>query len=72
MELTETQEEYREWLIDLVLSANTIPEIAATREMLQQWMEAHPDDLGMMDGFDHLAMSQTIALSHAEGEKQAA
>ncbi len=61
MELTTDQEQRRERLIGLILSAKTLPEIAQTRQMLQDWLAAHPDDLGITDGFDHLAMSRSLA-----------
>ncbi len=45
----------------MILSARTLPEIAQTRQMLQDWLAAHPDDLGITDGFDHLATSRSLA-----------
>ena len=72
MELTEEQEEYREWLIGLILSARTLPQIIETRELLRKWVEEHPDDRGIVDGFDHLAMFEYIAeLEEAERREPA-
>lgn len=72
MELTNTQCEYREWLIGLILSAKSLAEIAGTRQKLTEWVQEHPDDEGIMDGFDHLAMSQLLAASREAEQKQAA
>lgn len=72
MEFTETQREYREWLVGLILSAKSISEIAGARQKLIEWVQAHPDDEGITDGFDHLAMSQLLAASREAEQKQAA
>lgn len=72
MELTADQEQRRERLISMILSAKTLPEIAQTRQMLQDWLMVHPDDLGILDGFDHLAMSRSLAEDREAVQKQAA
>ena len=72
MELTADQEQRRERLISMILSARALPEIAQTRQMLQDWLAAHPDDLGITDGFDHLAMSRSLAEDREAAPKQAA
>lgn len=72
MELTADQEQRRERLISMILSAKTLAEITQTRQILQSWLEAHPDDLGITDGFDHLAMSRSLAESREAERKQAA
>ena len=61
MEFTADQEQRRERLVSMILSAKTLPEIIQTRQMLQRWLELHPDDIGITDGFDHLAMSYSLA-----------
>ena len=56
----------------MILSAKTLAEITQTRQVLQDWLAAHPDDLGITDGFDHLAMSRSLAESREAVERQAA
>ncbi len=63
MELTAAEQQCRERTIGLILSAQTLAEITAARQMLQDWVATHPADLGIVDGFDHLAMSRSIAES---------
>lgn len=63
MELTAAEEQCRERIIGLILSAKTLAEIADARLALQEWSAEHPHDLGITDGFDHLAMSCSIAKS---------
>lgn len=72
MEFTADQEQRRERLISMILSAKTLAEITQTRQVLQDWLAAHPDDLGITDGFDHLAMSRSLAESREAVERQAA
>ena len=73
MDLTKQQDEYREWLIGLVLCARTLPQIETTRQLLQSWVDEHPDDLGIRDGFDHLAMFDYMAhLDEADTDAEAA
>jgi len=51
----------RERILDQALKARTFSEIAtATREM-DQWVEDHPDDLGILDAYEVLANMQEIA-----------
>ena len=71
MELTETEQQRRERIVGLILSAKSLMEIAAARQMLQDWIAAYPTDFGITDGFDHLAMSRSIAESQ-EVHKRAA
>ena len=72
MELTAAEQQCRERIIGLILSAKTLTEIADARQMLQDWTAAHPADLGITDGFDHLAMSRSLAESRETAHKQAA
>lgn len=55
---------------DMALSATTLDEIHKARLALRSWMEAHPDDLGMADGFEQLYMmedaAQTLAVEEAD------
>ena len=50
----------RQRLIHQVLGARTLPTIAEASRALKQWMQDHPDDQGMRDGFEALAMMQEI------------
>ena len=61
MEFTDAEEQRRERIIGLILTAKTLDEIADARQLLQAWVTEHPHDLGITDGFDHLAMSRSIA-----------
>ncbi len=63
MELTAAEEQCRERIIRMILTAKTLTEIAEARHMLKEWIIGHPNDLGIIDGFDHLAMSRSIAES---------
>ncbi len=71
MELTAIQQQQRERIVGLILSAKTLAEISEAKQILQEWMAAHPDDLGLTDGFDHLAMSRSLA-ERSETAQQAA
>ncbi|MGI4791580.1 MAG: hypothetical protein ACRYFS_22380 [Janthinobacterium lividum] len=72
MELTATEKQHRERVISLILGAKTLADIIEAKHMLQKWVTAHPEDLGITDGFDHLAMSRSIAESREVAQKQAA
>lgn len=50
----------RQRLIRQVLGARTLPAIAEASQALRQWMQERPDDQGMRDGFEALAMMQEI------------
>ena len=43
-----------------VLSARGLPDALAAKEALRQWMQDHPDDQGMRDGFEQLFLIQEI------------
>jgi len=51
----------RERLTNRVLDATTLPEIEAARAALRDWIRRHPEDAGMCDAFEQLAMMQEIA-----------
>ena len=48
-----------------VLSADTLPEIGAAKQVLREWMKAHPEEQGMRWGFEQLYTIQEII----EGEE---
>ena len=54
----------RKRLIEYVLYATTLDEIASATQMLNLWMDEHPDDLGMVDGYELLANLQEAAEEH--------
>jgi hypothetical protein len=51
----------RERLTHQVLRATTLPEVLAATRALEAWISAHPEDAGMSDAFEQLAMMQEIA-----------
>lgn len=53
--------EARERVLDLVLGAMTLEEIAAARQALQEWMKAHPEEEGMRHGFEQLSLMEDAA-----------
>ncbi len=55
----------RKLLTRQVLSATTLLEIAAAKQALREWLQAHPDEVGMRDGFEQLAQMQEIAEEEA-------
>jgi len=55
----------RERVTKLVLSARTLPEIEAAKQVLREWMKAHPEEQGMRAGFEQLYTIQEII----EGEE---
>ena len=52
--------EARDSVTRQVLSANTLPEIEAAKQVLRDWLRAHPDEQGMRDGFEQLYTIQEI------------
>ena len=51
----------RDRLTNRVLDATTLPEIEAAQKALRDWIRRHPEDAGMRDAFEQLAMMQEIA-----------
>ena len=51
----------RQQLIQQVLGARSLAEIADATQALHRWLTQHPDDLGIVDGFEALAMMQECA-----------
>ncbi len=43
-------------LITQILSARTLPQVAAATEALRRWLKEHPNETGLEDGFGQLAM----------------
>lgn len=65
VELDNELNEARERVSEQVLSANTLPEIEAAKQVLREWMKAHPEEQGMRAGFEQLYTIQEII----EGEE---
>lgn len=53
-------DEARERVSEQVLSADTLPEIEAAKQVLREWMRAHPEEQGMRAGFEQLYTIQEI------------
>lgn len=51
----------RERVLDLVLGAITLEEIAVGRQALHEWMKAHPEEEGMRHGFEQLSLMEDAA-----------
>ena len=51
-----------------VLSADTQPEIGAAKQVLREWMKAHPEEQGMRWGFEQLYTIQEI-IENEEAER---
>ncbi len=51
----------RERILDQALKARTFSEIATATCEMDQWVEDHPDDLGILDAYEVLANMQEIA-----------
>lgn len=52
----------RERLLTQVLSARTLPQIAAATGALSWWLKEHPEETGLEDGFGQLAMMEEAAM----------
>ncbi len=53
-------DEAREQVTKIVLSARTLPQLESAKQVLHNWIEAHPDEQGMRDGFEQLYTIQEI------------
>lgn len=51
----------REHITKLVLSAHSLPDVLKAQQVLRAWIEKHPEDEGMRDGFEQLSLMQNIA-----------
>ncbi len=56
-----TEHPERERILDQALRARTLSEIATAAREMDQWVEDHPDDLGILDAYEVLANMQEIA-----------
>ncbi len=50
----------RERVTQQCLSADSLPEIEAAKQVLREWMRAHPEEQGMRAGFEQLYTIQEI------------
>jgi hypothetical protein len=51
----------RERLLDQVFAARTLPQIAAAKQALRDWLAEHPDEPGMADAFEVLSHQEDFA-----------
>lgn len=51
----------REALVTQVLSARTLPQITAAEQALTRWLQQHPEETGLEDGFEQLSMLKDCA-----------
>ena len=51
----------RERLHNQVMDATTLAEVLTATQALKAWIEAHPEDEWMRDGFEQLSLMQDIA-----------
>ena len=63
----DTLKEYREQLSHSVFQARTLTEIEAAKQALHEWLQAHPDEPGMRDGFEVLSHAEDFAHAQAAG-----
>lgn len=48
----------RQRILNQALRARSLPEIEVATLELRQWVEAHPDDLGIVDAFEQLSLME--------------
>lgn len=62
--------EERNRIMHQALRATTLPEIIRAARELDQWVDAHPDDLGIVDAYEVLENMKEIAeFQQAERER---
>ena len=62
----------RERVLNQALKARMFPEIAAATRELDQWVDDHPDDLGIIDAYEVLENMKEIAEEQqAERDREA-
>ncbi len=61
----------RQRVMEQVLDATTLPEIAAAKQILRDWLKLHPEEQGMRAGFEQLYLLEEIAQKQ-EAERKAA
>ena len=66
LEVKSDIDEARESATKLVLSARTLPEIEAAKQVLREWMKAHPEEQGMRWGFELYTIQEIIEAEEAE------
>ena len=59
----------RQRLLDRMLSATSREEIAAAREAQRAWLEANPDDFGVLEAGETLAYAETALLGEELPER---
>ena len=60
----------RNTLLVQVLAARTLETIAAAERVLDDWIEAHPEELGMRDAFEILENRKEVLEAHAREEME--
>lgn len=45
----------REELLNQMVEARTLPQIEVAKQALRAWLQCHPDEPGMADGFEMLS-----------------
>ena len=61
----------RERILDQVLDARTLPEIATAIELLRDWVRQNPADTGIREAFEGLSLMRDIAHEQEAEMKQA-
>lgn len=51
----------RQRVMEQVLDATTLPEIAVAKQVLRNWLKLHPEEEGMRAGFEQLYLLEEIA-----------
>lgn len=51
----------RERILDQVLDARTLPEIATATQELREWVRQNPEDVGIREAFEGLSLMRDIA-----------
>jgi hypothetical protein len=60
----------RRRIIKQVLDATTLAEIKAATEALDEWLGIYPDDHGMEDGYEQLALMRNAQLAIASEKSE--
>ena len=58
-------------VVEQVLDVTTLPEIAAAKQVLREWLKQHPEEEGMRAYFEQLYLLEEIAREQ-EAERAAA
>lgn len=56
----------RKRILDQALNATSLPEIESAEHELDEWVAAHPDDKGILDAYEQLAL-MTLAAEERSG-----